>query len=366
MPIISAGSKVLVSGANGFIAVWLVRLLLEKGFIVRGTVRSEEKAKFLKNLFKGHGDKFETVIVSDITADGAFDEAVKGMDAIEHTASPFHFHADDPQELIIPAVKGTTGILESALKHGQSVKRIVITSSTASIVRVTTSPTTFSENDWNEPAIKEVEEKGRNASNPAKYRASKTLAEKAAWDFYTKNKSQVPWDLVVLNPPYVFGPSIQDVSTPSALGTSAADWYETVVTGSRDPEAGGGGSKAGSEWVDVRDLAEAHIRALQREEAANERIIISAGPFKYQEWMDVANSLNPSPIPSHPSLQKGNPGSTDKVYLSRYDASKSGRVLGMVSGPEGESLGLTGEKIRYRTKEECARHTLADFEAKGW
>ncbi|KAK7472035.1 hypothetical protein VKT23_000146 [Stygiomarasmius scandens] len=366
MPTVPAGSKVLVTGASGFIAVQLVKALLEKGYIVRGTVRSEGKGKYLKDLFKEHGDKFETIVVADMSADGAFDETVKGVDAVEHTASPFHFKADDPQELIGPAVKGTTGILESILKNGQNVKRVVITSSTAAVLRVVTSPTVFSEKDWNDQAIQEVEEKGRAVLNAVKYRASKTLAEKAAWDFYNKHKSTISWDLVVINPPYVFGPSIQDVPSPSALGTSAADWYENVVTGTRDPEAGAGGNKAGSEWVDVRDLAEAHIRALQREEAAGERIIISAGPFKYQEWMDVANSLNPSPIPSHPNLNKGNPGSATKVYMTRYDASKSGRVLGMVSGPEGASLGLTGDRIRYRTMEECARDTLADFESKGW
>ncbi|KAK7472032.1 hypothetical protein VKT23_000143 [Stygiomarasmius scandens] len=366
MPTVPAGSKVLVTGASGFIAVQLVKSLLEKGYVVRGTVRSEGKGKFLKDLFKSYGNKLETVVVADMSADGAFDEAVKDVDAVEHTASPFHFNADDPQELIGPAVKGTIGILESVIKNGQKVKRVVITSSTASIVRVVTSPTMFSEKDWNEPAIQEVEEKGRAAPNAIKYRASKTLAEKAAWDFYNKHKSTISWELVVLNPPYVFGPSIQDVPNPSALGTSAADWYETIVTGARDPEAGAAGNKAGSEWVDVRDLAEAHVRALQKEEAAGERIIISGGPFKYQEWMDVANSFNPSPIPSHPNLPKGNPGSSTKVYLTRYDASKSGRVLGMISGPGGASLGLTGDKIRYRTMEECARDTLADFEAKGW
>ncbi|KAK7471936.1 hypothetical protein VKT23_000042 [Stygiomarasmius scandens] len=366
MPTISTGSKVLVSGANGFIAVWLVRTLLERGHTVRGTVRSEAKGGFLKNLFKDYGNKFETIVVSDITADGAFDEAVKGMDAVEHTASPFHFNADDPQELIGPAVKGTVGILESVTKYGQNVKRVVVTSSTAAVRRMVTTPTVFSEVDWNDPAVKDVEEKGRAAAAPMKYLASKTLAEKAAWDYYNKHKSQISWDLVVINPPYVFGPSIQDVPNPSALGTSATEWYETVVTGARDPEAGVGANKAGSTWVDVRDLAEAHVRALEREEAGGERIIVSAGPFKYQEWMDVANSLKPSPIPSHPNLPKGNPGSTNKIYLSLVDASKAGRILGIVASPEDSGLGLTGERIRYRTKEECTRDTLADFEAKGW
>ncbi|THU84023.1 D-lactaldehyde dehydrogenase [Dendrothele bispora CBS 962.96] len=366
MPTVPVGGKVLVSGANGYIAAWLVRTLLQQGYIVRGTVRSEEKAGFLRNLFKDYGEKFEVFIVSDITADGAFDEAVKGMDAIEHTASPFHFNVDDPQELIQPAVKGTTGILGSVLKHGQSVKRVVITSSSAAILRVEPKPTVFSEENWNEQSPRDIEEQGRSAPAITKYRASKALAERAAWDLYHKHKSQISWDLVVINPPFVFGPSIQDVPNPFALGTSASHWYEIVVAGSMGPDSGAGANKVGSSWADVRDIAEAHVRALQREEAANQRIIASAGTFKWQEWMDVANSLSLSPIPSHPNLPKGNPGSTDKIYMVSYDASKSGRVLGMVSGAEGAHLGLTGEKIRYRTMEECTRDTLADVEARGW
>ncbi|THU93784.1 NAD(P)-binding protein [Dendrothele bispora CBS 962.96] len=358
MPTVPPGSKILVTGANGFVAVWLVRTLLERGYIVRGTVRSEDKVKFLKDLFRDYGAKFDLVIVGDMIADGAFDEAVKGVDAIEHVASPVHFSADDPQEIIEPAVKGTTEILKSVIKYGQDVKRVVITSSVAAIIRPVSSPIVLSERDWNEPAVKEVEEQGCSASAVIKYRASKVLAEKAAWNFYNQHsKSGISWDLVVINPPYVFGPIIHDVPNPSALGVSVGQWYETVVTGSQDPETTLGGSKGGIGWVDVRDLAEAHVRALQREEAAGERMIVSAGSFRYQlEWHDLVNSFDPSPIPSHPNLPKGNPGSSDKNYLYWCDSSKASRILGM----------LMGERIRYRSMEECARDTLADFEARKW
>ncbi len=100
--------------------------------------------------------------------DGAFDDAVKGIDAIVHTASPYNLKADDPAELIGPAVHGTTGILLSALKHGSSVKRVVITSSCASVATPTTNPRIFSEEDWNEASVAEVKEKGRDASASAK------------------------------------------------------------------------------------------------------------------------------------------------------------------------------------------------------
>ena len=101
MPAVAAPAKILVTGANGFIAVWLVQDLLENGYTVRGTVRSESKGQHLLQKFKSFVDagKFELVIVPDITAPGAFNEVVKGVDAIEHTASPFHFNVSPFQRI---------------------------------------------------------------------------------------------------------------------------------------------------------------------------------------------------------------------------------------------------------------------------
>ena len=118
MPSVNKGCKVLVSGANGYIGMWVARILLERGYIVRGTVRTEDKGKFLIEYFKslGYGDKFEVIVVDDFvkvgnrrlltihTSDsdlefkeGAFDEAVKGIDAIEHVASPCYFNPKEPE-----------------------------------------------------------------------------------------------------------------------------------------------------------------------------------------------------------------------------------------------------------------------------
>lgn len=89
-------AKVLVTGANGYLATWVVKKYLEAGYSVRGTVRSLSKSAFLNDKFAHYGERFELVVVEDITKDGAFDEAVKGVDAIAHTASPFHFKATNP------------------------------------------------------------------------------------------------------------------------------------------------------------------------------------------------------------------------------------------------------------------------------
>ncbi|KAG9041793.1 methylglyoxal reductase (NADPH-dependent) gre2 [Tulasnella sp. UAMH 9824] len=203
MPAVPPPAKVLVTGASGFIAAWVVKILLEKGYAVV-LVRSDSKGKYLQNLFKDHGDRFSYVVVEDIAKEGAFDGAVVGVDAVQHTASPFHFKADDPKELIEPAVKGTVGVLESIKKYAPGVKRVVITSSVAAIVYDKgREGVTYDESDWNTESPKEIDEKGRNASPIHKYRASKVLAERAAWDFVEKNKESVAFDLVTVNPPMV-------------------------------------------------------------------------------------------------------------------------------------------------------------------
>ena len=96
MVAISAPAKVLVTGANGYLATWVLKKYLEAGYSVRGTVRSLSKSAFLNDKFAHYGDHFELVVVEDITKDGAFDEAVKGVDAIAHTASPFHYNSSNP------------------------------------------------------------------------------------------------------------------------------------------------------------------------------------------------------------------------------------------------------------------------------
>jgi nucleoside-diphosphate-sugar epimerase len=96
MVAISTPAKVLVTGANGYLATWVVKKYLEAGYSVRGTVRSLSKSAFLNEKFSRYGDRFELVVVTDITKDGAFDEAVKGVDAIAHTASQLHYNSTNP------------------------------------------------------------------------------------------------------------------------------------------------------------------------------------------------------------------------------------------------------------------------------
>ncbi|KAJ3573251.1 hypothetical protein NP233_g2544 [Leucocoprinus birnbaumii] len=370
MTVAPAPCKVLVTGANGFIAIWVVRTLLERGYLVRGAVRSASKGKYLTEYFgkRGFGtDKLEIVIVEDITKPGAFDEAVKGVDAIEHTASPVVPEVKDPQgaflyqkdaltidlehaaDLIKPAVQGTVGILQSALDHGSGIRRIVITSSGAAILVRPTVPTLFSEEDWNTFSVEDVEKNGVNAHPESGYRASKTLAERAAWEFVEKNKSKISWDLVVINPPVVLGPGIQEITGgPANLNASIKWLYEVVVNSSSQSEKF---LYSSSVWVDVRDMALAHILALQKEAAGGERIVVSAGPFIWQDLVDIANQLTPYPLPSHPP-PKGIPG-LDKTYLVHFKPNKQEKILGMPVSS-------------LRTMEETVRDALTEFAARGW
>lgn len=108
-------------------------------------------------------------------------------------------------DLIIPAVRGTTSILNSALKHGSAIKRLILTSSVAAVREETTVPRAFNESNWNDSAVEAVKTRGSEAGPVLIYLASKTLAEKAAWEFIATHKSEISWDLVVLNPPLIFG-----------------------------------------------------------------------------------------------------------------------------------------------------------------
>ncbi|PCH42487.1 NAD(P)-binding protein [Wolfiporia cocos MD-104 SS10] len=341
MPIVTSG-KVLVTGANGYVAVWVARTLLEQGYTVRGTVRSESKAAHLRKVFASYADKFETVVVDDITKAGAFDEAVKGVDAIEHTASPYHFKAGDPDELIVPAVHGTTRILESALAYGDAVRRIVVTSSTAAIMEPKSGPYTYTELDWNDSAVEAVRTKGRAASQPDKYRASKVLAERAAWEFVEKNKERVSWDLVTLNPPFVYGPALHEVDRPETLNESMHSWFHSVFKNLHEPKQLG---VIGGGWIDVRDLAEAHVLAIKRPEAGGERILVASGEWKWQDWINAARSYG---VPT--STGDDSYDSATAVHSMRFNTTKASQLLG----------------LKYRSIEQSTRDIVEDFKARKW
>ncbi|CAE6469390.1 unnamed protein product [Rhizoctonia solani] len=342
MPSIKSNDVVLVTGASGFIAVWVCQYLLEVGYNVKGTVRSISKGNYLADLFKSYGDKFQYVIVEDIGKDGAFDEAVKGVDAIAHTASPFHYDSEDPKDIIDPALRGTTGILESVNRHGSTVKRVVITSSVASITdglyHLKIPGTIYTEDDWNTLSIKEIEEKGKDASGTEKYCASKVLAEKAAWEFVEKTKPT--WDLATCCPSLVLGPILHQVPDPSALNTSIATLYNFLHN--KESITKEMLLMPNFNFVHVRDVALAHVRALEVQEAGGQRFITSSGPFCWQDALDVLD------LP--PGFPRGISGSGKALNHIVFSHAKAKKMLG----------------VEFKGIQDCVRDTIEDLEKRGW
>lgn len=180
---IEKGSLVLITGANGFVGSHIADQLLAAGYNVRGTSRSLEKSQWLYDLFdKKYGrGRFEAVVVPDMVADGAFDDAVKGVRGIVHLASNLSL-SDKVEEVVPPAVKGTLEVLRSAAKE-PGVRSLVYTSSSSACLLPADAigkKIVVTEDTWNESAIEEAR-KTATAPPFVVYAASKAGAERCAY-----------------------------------------------------------------------------------------------------------------------------------------------------------------------------------------
>ncbi|KAJ1561479.1 methylglyoxal reductase (NADPH-dependent) gre2 [Cladochytrium tenue] len=282
----STSSKlVLVTGATGFIAAHVCRELLEQGYRVRGTLRTPAKGEHLRSVLP-HPDRIEFVEVADLVHENAFDEAVKGVDYVIHCASPFHYNMQDAyRDLVDPAVKGTTGVLKSIAAHGPTVRRVVVTSSMASVRNANPKdPRGLTEADWNDGAIATLEANPKTVTPQVAYPASKTLAEKAAWAFVAE--SPRTFDLVTINPPFVYGPLLQKVDRVEDVNTSCKFIAEYLQGTPARPLAAG--------FVDVRDVALAHVRALTAERASGRRFIVSGGTHSHAQLVEALRRTLPA------------------------------------------------------------------------
>ncbi|HEY5371989.1 MAG TPA: NAD-dependent epimerase/dehydratase family protein [Hanamia sp.] len=238
---------VLVTGANGYVASWLVKRLLEEGITVHAAVRNPGDEKKIEHLKKAAANAKGTIhfFKADLLTPGSYKEAMQGCELVFHTASPFTLDVKDPQkELIEPAVKGTENVLNTA-KEVPAVKRIVVTSSCAAIYSdaidsVNAPGGQLTEAVWNTTASLD--------HHPYSY--SKTLAEKKAWEIA---ESQSQWDLVTINPSLVLGPAL------NAQNTTSESMNILKMLGGCKMKMGA--PKMGMGVVDVRDVAEAHFRA---------------------------------------------------------------------------------------------------------
>lgn len=239
-------APILVTGATGYVAGWLVKLLLKEGFTVHAAVRdpaNTTKLQYLNVLAEqspGHIRYFK----SDLLTAGSYAEAMQECSVVFHTASPFTIAVDNPQkDLIEPAQLGTRNVLEQA-NQTNSVQRVVVTSSCAAIYGdgadlEQVEGDLFTEADWNTTS----------SLSHQPYCYSKTLAEKEAWKIA---KAQDRWDLVTINPSLVLGPGINPFATSESFTLIKQLGDGTMKMGVPDYRIGA---------VDVRDVATAHMAA---------------------------------------------------------------------------------------------------------
>lgn len=255
----SGKAVVLVTGASGFIAGSVVKLLLERGYEVRGTVRSladKAKVSHLRDTFPSL-----ELFAADLLTEGSFDKACEGAQYVLHTASPFQLTVSDPQkDLVDPALNGTLNVLKAAAKSG-TVKRVVVTSSCAAVAWQATPPDdkVWTEEDWNEDSTLEN----------APYRLSKTLAERAAWQFVNEGEGKGKFDLAVINPSFVLGPPLS-----ARTDSESVRAVKGFLSGTVKEQGGCRPSCFGC--VDVRDVALAHVLAMEKAEAGGHRFIVSS------------------------------------------------------------------------------------------
>lgn len=268
---------ILITGATGYIGSWVTKFLLEKEYNVRITVRDKskvEKFKFLEEIAEKSVGELE-VFEADLLKENSFDEAAKGAYAIMHVASPFTLsHKDAIKDLIEPAVKGTQNVLNAANKS-DSVKKVILTSSVAAI---------HGDNkDMSELGIEEFTEEHYNTSSSVEhqpYSFSKVSAEKEAWKMY---EAQNQWELIVINPSFVMGPLLVS-ETKSGSITFMHDLLSGKFrTGAPELYFG---------FVDVRDIADAHILALENENAKG-RHILCESVRSVIELRDIIEKLYP-------------------------------------------------------------------------
>src|SRR5271156_1946481 len=262
-------SKVLVTGGSGFIGSHAIVQLLAAGHQVRTTVRDLKRENDVHAMLRNGGAEPGSrlsFVAADLTSDAGWPEAVAGCEYVLHVASPLPpavpKHED---ELIVPAREGTLRVLRAA--RGAGVKRVVVTSSFAAIgYGQTDHQKPYDETDWTDP----------NAEGLAAYPKSKTIAERAAWDFMAKEGGKM--ELSVVNPVAVFGPVL------------AADYSASILLVQRLMDGAiPGCPQLYLGVVDVRDVADLHLRAMTHPAAKGERFQCVAGDFV--SMLEIAQML---------------------------------------------------------------------------
>ncbi|XP_015062487.1 cinnamoyl-CoA reductase 1-like [Solanum pennellii] len=316
-----AMKTVCVTGASGYIASWLVKFLLQRGYTVKATVRDLNDQKKVDHLTSLDGAKERLhLFKADLLEEGSFDAVVEGCEGVFHTASPFYLGVKDPQvEMIDPALKGTLNVLGSVAKT-PSVRRVVLTSSVAAVAfngKPRTPEVVVDETWWSDPDF--------CRESQLWYVLSKTLAEDAAWKF-VKEKA---FDMVTINPAMVIGGLLQPT-----LNTSAAAILQLLNGSETYPNSTFG-------WVNVKDVALAHILAFENP-AANGRYLMVESVAHYSEIVKILREL-------YPTMKLPEKCADDKPFTPTYQVNvERAKKLGIEFIPLAESLKETAESLKEK------------------
>jgi nucleoside-diphosphate-sugar epimerase len=260
-------SPVLVTGGSGYVGTQLIAALLQGGNQVRTTVRSKDREADLRAAVR-RGDADDAgleLAVADLSADDGWKAALAGCEEVHHVASPIPYvQPENPDDLIVPAREGALRVLRAARDAG--ARRVVLTSSFAAIGYTPKPGAEFTEDDWTDP----------DTPGLAAYPRSKTIAERAAWDLMQHDGGDT--ELVVVNPTFILGPTLIGLSSSMHLIKAMLDGTMTVA-----PRARFG-------LVDVRDVADVHIRAMAAPEAAGKRFL-AVGDGPTTSYLEVAGVL---------------------------------------------------------------------------
>jgi nucleoside-diphosphate-sugar epimerase len=337
----SSKPLVLLTGGSGFIGAHVLDLLLKSNYQVRCVARSARTAQFLESQYSSHAADVSSIVVPDIQAPNVLDDAMKDVDFILHLASPFFIVSDDPlKDLIEPAVNVTKNVVASALNSPNSrLKRLVITSSLAAILDPFKGPAqagyTYTEKDWSPVTLEQGQKSGGLG-----YFASKRFAEQAAWEMWSSAKPD--WDLVAINPCTVYGPPIQEIDPAKGidgLNTSVRDLLRGIL--GMDPKFKPKvTTPAVPAWVDVRNVALAHVNALSLPKGISERFLVCDGVDNFEDGLDELRRWGGD-------AWLGEPGEKlDRTKTYAVDSSRSRELLGLKAAPFGRMIEEVLERMK--------------------
>ncbi|KAF2102727.1 NAD(P)-binding protein [Rhizodiscina lignyota] len=290
-PAIPQGSWVLVTGVNGYIGSHVADQVLAAGYKVRGSVRNAEKAKWLLDLFAPYGrDNFDLVQISDLTAEGAFDEATKDVAGVIHVASITNMNPD-PNEVVAPTVAASVNALKAAMKE-PSVKRFVYCSSSmAAYTPKNNVPMTITEETWNIETVQAAWAPPPYDSSRSfvVYGASKTQAEQEIWRWYRGHRAERPDFVVNAILPNMNMGQVLDVKSqgiPSTAGFIKLIWdgQLDLLRSMLPPQY----------YIEVQDDARIHVAALLLPDVKDERIFAFADTFDYDQLLAAFRKVAPN------------------------------------------------------------------------